>query len=1026
MKRILFVLCCCLVCFLAGAQPTDQFNFKFKKYSTAEGLSDITVLKTVTDKYGFLWVATHNGISRFDGLNFKTYTHQPKDSLGLRSIWVSDLILDKEQTLWASTEWGLCYFDETQDRFIYINHPKELQLVFKMPLFCDSKGWLWIAAEDGLKKINTATKSIVATSLTRIADPQFIIAKNNDQLLLGTRGNGLFFYNIPGDHYQKIHLPNLPADIHLMDGLQDANGSWIASSEGLLLLDDNQQISIFNQSATPLPKGSVKELMSLSKFTAAFDNNKIICGTYNKKLFLFDIASKAFTHQWESKANTPDGFEPSIVYSLQADKHILWIGTNKGLDKVDLENQAQQTYFIPSLLTENNNSLVKKVVLNRDGRYAWLICWQPYNGLILYDKQQRNIIREWCTVRKGPVKKYSDILRATISGDVYVSRENAVDIYQERKGLLKTIAIPGTPICLEEDKEGNVWVGLEDGLAFINIKKNTVEKFSGSFSGSALENDAYGGNFPVSDIKLAADNKIWLTNSKFGLFNFDPVTKRFVPHRQPSGAAFSTLNRASSLEIINDTIWVASMSGLSYYLPASKTYKNFDVSNGFASTYVYSIVSDGNHNLWGRGNADVFAFNTHSKKTVGSKLNQQYDVFFYYQRLTAEGTDILLGHEAGFSIFNSSVFLKPATALPGIFISRFLVQNQPINFDRKTIASTALQLRHDQNQVSFELNAIEFNHPEEIEYSYKLEGIENEWIHAGNKRNISYNFLRPGNYRFCTYASNRRNKTQSLTSYFTFRIEPAWWQHWWFWPLLAAGFIAVVLLIAYWRINNVVRREEQKTAVHKMMAELENKMLRSQMNPHFIFNSLNSIQKYIWENKEEDAAEYLSSFAKLMRAILENSRRDLIPLREEIKVMKLYIALEHRRSNAGFDFSIEADDQLQDEALIPPLIMQPFIENAIWHGLNKKDTKGKLLVKVFRESQQLVCIINDDGVGLENNPVQNTTEHKSLGIAITKQRLDKIMETTGLIAGLSVVNKSQISGQTGTIVTISLPLQTTT
>lgn len=199
------------------------------------------------------------------------------------------------------------------------------------------------------------------------------------------------------------------------------------------------------------------------------------------------------------------------------------------------------------------------------------------------------------------------------------------------------------------------------------------------------------------------------------------------------------------------------------------------------------------------------------------------------------------------------------------------------------------------------------------------------------------------------------------------------------------------------------------------------------MNPHFIFNSLNSIQKYIWQNKEEDAAEYLARFAKLMRAILDHSREEAITLKEEMNVMKLYIELEHRRSNGSFEYKVQVDENLdQNKILIPPMIMQPFIENAIWHGLNKKEGRGYLTISVNQQNNQLVCIIEDDGNGFDLNNQAGKEEQKSLGIEITKQRLEKLMHNTGLRAevGIASHTANDNSGKTGTVITIYLPLQT--
>jgi two-component system, LytTR family, sensor kinase len=235
---------------------------------------------------------------------------------------------------------------------------------------------------------------------------------------------------------------------------------------------------------------------------------------------------------------------------------------------------------------------------------------------------------------------------------------------------------------------------------------------------------------------------------------------------------------------------------------------------------------------------------------------------------------------------------------------------------------------------------------------------------------------------------------------------------------------------------NKIKAIESTAALHqkqlelavtsRQLAEREIAMLRSQMNPHFIFNSLNSVQKFIWENKEEDAAEYLASFAKLMRSILENSRHEYISLQQEIDFLKLYVDLENRRSNNSFNYTIKTDETLnQDETLIPPMLLQPFIENAIWHGLNKKQSKGNLLVHFYKNHDQLICVVSDDGVGRQQNEKKNP-EKKSLGISITQQRINRLMENTSRSASVTITDKVVHGMPAGTEVTVILPIQTNT
>jgi len=231
-------------------------------------------------------------------------------------------------------------------------------------------------------------------------------------------------------------------------------------------------------------------------------------------------------------------------------------------------------------------------------------------------------------------------------------------------------------------------------------------------------------------------------------------------------------------------------------------------------------------------------------------------------------------------------------------------------------------------------------------------------------------------------------------------------------------------LVSIETATDMQRKKEELHKINDEMAQLELASLRSQMNPHFIFNSLNSVQKYIWENKEEDAAEYLAKFARLMRAILENSKKDGIPLKEEMEVLKIYTELEHRRSNGRFDYTIRIDEMIDmEKTSIPPMILQPFIENAVWHGLNKKAGKGNLSISISAKENQLICIVDDDGVG-RNYETAKTTTQKSMGISITQQRINRLSEITKRQASINIVDKMEDGKPAGTTVIISLPLQT--
>lgn len=226
----------------------------------------------------------------------------------------------------------------------------------------------------------------------------------------------------------------------------------------------------------------------------------------------------------------------------------------------------------------------------------------------------------------------------------------------------------------------------------------------------------------------------------------------------------------------------------------------------------------------------------------------------------------------------------------------------------------------------------------------------------------------------------------------------------------------------YRRKRNAV--EKQKDAEFKTeVAETEMKALRAQMNPHFLFNSLNSIGDYISQNKNELAGDYLAKFAKLMRMVLENSEKKEVTLADDIKALELYMQLEALRMNHKFSYEVEIDKGIDpDTTLIPPLLLQPFVENSIWHGIAKKQGTGKIKVSVRREGEMINCIIEDDGVGRkqvmeQQQPVDN--EKKSLGMKITNARIQILNKVKNAAAGIQLFDLAQ-----GTKVELKLPLET--
>ncbi|MEP7319073.1 MAG: tetratricopeptide repeat protein, partial [Panacibacter sp.] len=233
--------------------------------------------------------------------------------------------------------------------------------------------------------------------------------------------------------------------------------------------------------------------------------------------------------------------------------------------------------------------------------------------------------------------------------------------------------------------------------------------------------------------------------------------------------------------------------------------------------------------------------------------------------------------------------------------------------------------------------------------------------------------------------------------------------------------IAAISIFAFYKRKRDAE-QQQKDAEFKMeVADTEMKALRSQMNPHFIFNSLNSISDYISKNDISSADYYLTKFAKVMRMILENSDKKEVSLTEDLKALELYIQLESLRMKNKFSYEIIVDADIDpDNTMIPPLILQPFVENSIWHGISKKEGFGKILIHIKKEGELLNCIVEDNGIGREQSalPERMNTEKKSLGMKITKARIDIMNKIKKSKAAIELSDLAE-----GMRVEVKLPLE---
>jgi len=338
------------------------------------------------------------------------------------------------------------------------------------------------------------------------------------------------------------------------------------------------------------------------------------------------------------------------------------------------------------------------------------------------------------------------------------------------------------------------------------------------------------------------------------------------------------------------------------------------------------------------------------------------------------------------------------------------------------------ELPYFDNNISFEYVGICLTNPAKVEYRYMLTGFDADFSPPTSDRVAHYSNLPPGNYTFRVLSCNNEGLWNTEPVTFSFSIATPIWKRPWFWFLLSVLSAGILGLAIYYRIRQIRRVERIETEAQVAMSRNELKALRAQMNPHFVFNSLNSIQHFILTNKTADAGKYLNKFARLMRVILNNSEKSLITVREELEYLQLYLELEEMRFEGKFKWTVDISDDIDvDYFEIPAMLLQPYVENAILHGLMPKIGGGNLQIIMRLKENKLVCSIVDDGIGREKaremRQLSNRKDHQSLGMKITHDRLELINRLHGSQLSLTITDLYNEDGTpSGTRVDIFIPV----
>jgi Histidine kinase/Y_Y_Y domain len=384
----------------------------------------------------------------------------------------------------------------------------------------------------------------------------------------------------------------------------------------------------------------------------------------------------------------------------------------------------------------------------------------------------------------------------------------------------------------------------------------------------------------------------------------------------------------------------------------------------------------------------------------------------------ADGDMVYVGTSAGLSLFDQSRINNSETCR--------LYLLALINSGRDRLADTAdLVLPYNDKHIRLEFAGISYRSVGGVRYRYRMLGLDSIWRET-SETYLEYQTLPSGHYQFQLQAENKFAIRSSMLT-LPFDVTTPYWQTIWFELLIIVAFIALTWLLVSRRIRHIRRQQAESERLIRKTTEMENRALQAQMNPHFIFNCLNSIQQFVFDQDILASNQYISGFAHLIRATLHNSTKSFISITDEVDYLSTYLSLEKMRFKEKMDYTIEVDATIdQDNRLVPPMLIQPYVENSMRHGLrHKAGGKGHIRIMMREQEGLLIVVVEDNGIGrkkaLEYKSIEHI-EYQSKGMALTADRIKMISAIYGREIDVSVEDVADDNGQPqGTRVIIRLP-----
>lgn len=950
----------------------------------------------IKDSLGYIWTHNSSSIERFDGIRFKSYfTHNDVNTKN-NVRFVYNMYCAKDGSLYALSSAGLSQYNRITDQFELMMdgfEPYGEGLNADFTYMAKKDGILYISSFVGMYEVDPKQKSWKYYDLTPTIEHKnahhskkviwYLLEDKYDPDLIHLFGKSHYYrFNTDSKKIVKSikYFPYKNMSAHKATQVSPNEFYMSTYGGGVVKLNTITEKSenFFNESSKTINDRQFRVVMS-----SDFVNGYYIATGYDDPIAFIDTATKEVKYL-EELGTIHNDF-------TTFDGKTYWCNIPKGLVKLD-EYQYQE-YF----LDLPQNTQLKKAIPNEDDTFVALL--DKDKNLRFYDVANQKI------VQLKNYKRCLNIIQDRFNNEFLLETSrgrfavlNAKDLSYKKDLTLafeneyyNTIITPGQYIF---NNHGHLNIFNKSGNLISSIE--IPEKYY------------YYHQIKTSWISPFRENQIILQNlAHLLVINTETSTYKEYPEFRNQDVAYSY-----SLDG-NEIYTVKSRSGIAKYAYDEKLdsflQKPIECNLPAFSTYQNILFNDSL--VWLRAKDNVKIFNLKSERY---EMDKNFPVSYYsvYNPIAASSSGIWMGGGADILKINTPTYFKE---IEGIILESVETNYRKIN-EREEIV-----LQPDESTIKFNWSSPYYGQSRSLNFYTRLEGRDDQWENLGENREKLYLGLNPGTYTFHVKASAAGSKIVK-EELIRFEILPPWYKTWWFYCLISLLILGVLYSIYKYRLSTITKANQ----LEKRIAQLELKALKAQLNPHFIFNSLNSIKRLIQKNENKVAIEYLLLFSSMIRNVLDLSDKKSVSLREELEFSEKYLKMEKLRFRKNFEYEIYFDDDaFLDDYNLPAMILQPHLENAIWHGIMPlEDRNGKVFVNIFETEDSVIVRIEDNGIGrkasAEINASMRSNIHTSKGQSLSIDRLKLSSLSRDQEITTEIIDKDPESDNPGTIVNIKL------